>query len=312
MTGYWYPTDQRWFDYLASKGDWPEVNYWQPNGWSAIGNRERGTPFFFKLKAPSNHVGGFGFFDRHPKASAQSAWGAFADANGAPDFETMLRRIEGYRGVKIHDPFGPYEIGCIMIQAPIFFPRELWIPVPKTWKTIGPVKGSQVDLETPENRQLWRQCLSQAHRLDAYQVRSRVSIAADQELSTKVFIPRRGQGPFRMALLDAYGQACAVTGEHSEPVLDAAHIRPYADDRTYEVSNGLLLRADIHRLFEQGFVGITPDFHFVVSSELKARWDNGHTYYELGDRVGKIRLPRNRADWPDTGLLEEHYRGFRR
>lgn len=68
--------------------------------------------------------------------------------------------------------------------------------------------------------------------------------------------------------LGAYGGACVVTGEHSLPVLEAAHIRPYGAEGTHDVPNGLLLRADIHRLFDAGYVTVTPDHQFVVSRRL--------------------------------------------
>jgi putative restriction endonuclease len=68
--------------------------------------------------------------------------------------------------------------------------------------------------------------------------------------------PRIGQGVFRIAVTDAYGRACAVTGEHSLPALEAAHIRPYAAEGLHDVANGLLLRSDLHRLFDKGYVTV--------------------------------------------------------
>ena len=307
MRGYWYPTDQDWFDFLGGNGDWDEVNYWQPNGHSPIGKLERGAPFFFKLKSPHNHVAGFGFFDRHPEASVYAAWDAFNTANGAPDFATMVRRIEHYRGIREHDPGAPYRIGCIMLQEPVFLPKDLWIRAPASWKVQGPAKGSGIDMTTSESRLFWAQCLSSATRLANDRPLRRVPIAADSDVELRRVIPRKGQPLFRFALLDAYEHACAVTNEHSEPVLEAAHIRDYAEDRTYEVPNGLLLRADIHRLFGSGYVTVTPDFKFLVSPQLERMWNNGKMYYELAERVGKIRLPRNPEDWPDRRLLEQHY-----
>ena len=50
----------------------------------------------------------------------------------------------------------------------------------------------------------------------------------------------------------AYSSACAVTREHSLPALEAAHIRPFAEEGTHEVSKGLLLRSEIHRQFDKG------------------------------------------------------------
>ena len=68
----------------------------------------------------------------------------------------------------------------------------------------------------------------------------------------QVVQPRLGQGAFRIAVTSAYG-ACAVSGEHSFPALEAAHVRPYADGGAHALPNGLLLRADVHRLYDAGY-----------------------------------------------------------
>src|SRR5258708_29817376 len=64
--------------------------------------------------------------------------------------------------------------------------------------------------------------------------------------------PRLGQGAFRIVVTDNYQRRCAVTGERTLPALDAAHIRPYAEQGVHEPINGLLLRRDIHSLFDRG------------------------------------------------------------
>ncbi len=120
--------------------------------------------------------------------------------------------------------------------------------------------------------------------------------------------PRLGQGGFRIAVMEAYGRACAVTGEHSLPVLEAAHIRPYADRGEHAVSNGLFLRSDIHRLYDRGYVTVTPDLEFRVSDRLKADFDNGKIYYELTGR--KIHVPEEVWLQPDRESLAWH-REFR-
>jgi putative restriction endonuclease len=116
--------------------------------------------------------------------------------------------------------------------------------------------------------------------------------------------PRLGQGAFRVAVTDAYGRACTVTGEHSLPALEAAHIRPFADDGPHTVSNGLLLRADLHRLFEQGYMTVGPDAKVLVSSRLRADYNNGHTYYPFAGR--EISLPHAMHERPDRELLGWH------
>ncbi len=99
-----------------------------------------------------------------------------------------------------------------------------------------------------------------------------------------------------------------MSGEHSLPVLDVAHIRSYAEGGPHDVRNGLLLRTDIHRLFDRGYVTVTPDFRFEVSRRLREEFENGKTYYELRDRLAKgvIHLPDRAPDRPDPALLRWH------
>lgn len=116
--------------------------------------------------------------------------------------------------------------------------------------------------------------------------------------------PRLGQGTFRIAVTDAYQRACAVTTEHSLPVLDVAHINPFAEHGEHETSNGLLLRTDIHRLFDRGYVTVTNDLRFEVSRALKDDYENGKTYYALHGRP--LALPRLQSDRPSPSALQWH------
>lgn len=102
---------------------------------------------------------------------------------------------------------------------------------------------------------------------------------------------------------DAYGK-CAVTREHSLPALEAAHIVPYAAGGQHEVPNGLLLRADIHRLFDRGYVTATPDYRFRVSPRLEDEFHNGRIYYQLEGT--ELWLPKDEADRPTREHLERH------
>lgn len=112
--------------------------------------------------------------------------------------------------------------------------------------------------------------------------------------------PRLGQGTFRLAVTSAYSRSCTVTGEHSLPALEAAHIRPYSDGGEHEVSNGLPLRSDIHRLFDTGYVGVTPDYKFVVSDRQRDDYANGGSYGPLDGQP--ITPPARREEWPSAAL----------
>ncbi|MGX9120377.1 HNH endonuclease [Mesorhizobium sp. BHbsci] len=116
--------------------------------------------------------------------------------------------------------------------------------------------------------------------------------------------PRLGQGAFRVVVTDAYERRCAVSGERTLPILDAAHIRSYADGGIHEASNGVLLRTDIHKLFDLGYVTIDEKRRFVVSGRLKADFDNGKHYYDLhGDA---LRDPRGPTALPSPAALQWH------
>jgi putative restriction endonuclease len=116
--------------------------------------------------------------------------------------------------------------------------------------------------------------------------------------------PRLGQGVFRLAVTDAYGRACAVTNEHSLPALEAAHIKPYAEGGEHEVRNGLLLRSDLHRLFDRGYVTVTPERRLEVSPLLKEHFSNGKSYYPM--HGGKVLVPKKPERRPDVELLRWH------
>ena len=84
------------------------------------------------------------------------------------------------------------------------------------------------------------------------------SITDARERISQTIIQRRGQKDFRDALIEAYGGRCAITGCEVRDVLEAAHIYPYRGPDTNKVSNGLLLRADLHTLFDCNLIYIDP------------------------------------------------------
>lgn len=102
----------------------------------------------------------------------------------------------------------------------------------------------------------------------------------------RTYRPRLSQGTFRVLVTDSYQRRCAVTGEKALPVLDAAHIRPIAEGGEHRLDNGLLLRTDVHRLYDKGYVTVTSDGRFLVSRRLKTDFDNGEPYMPFHERSG--------------------------
>ena len=105
-------------------------------------------------------------------------------------------------------------------------------------------------------------------------------------------------------VLDAYGRACSVTREHSLPVIEAAHIRSYADGGEHSLANGLSLRSDLHRLFDRGYVTVDEDHRFVVGKRLREDFENGRSYYGLHGST--LHLPTDPSARPSPEALDWH------
>jgi putative restriction endonuclease len=309
VRGFVANTDFEWFTFLRERRP-DEVNFWQPSGGDAFRALQPGEPLFYRLKSPRNAIGGFGVFARHEVVPAWLAWESFGWKNGAPDFDSMCRRIEHYRRGQPQDPNRQYRIGCIMVAQPVFFEDADWVREPAAWPQ-NTVRGKGYALEAGEGRRIWRECLDrvQAGRVplaaeSAQQGLASSSAEAPRYGSPVLVKPRLGQGTFSLAVTQAYGGACAVSGEHSLPVLDAAHIRGFAQGGSHDVSNGLLLRTDIHRLFDRGYVTVTPEHRFLVSKRLEQEWENGRIYY--AHHGEPIAVPGRTVDHPDPALLRWH------
>lgn len=114
-------------------------------------------------------------------------------------------------------------------------------------------------------------------------------------------VVRQGQSRFRAALIDAYGGSCAITGCQVLPLLEAAHITPYLGPHTNDISNGILLRADLHSLWDLGLLALDPTSRVVWVSPSVVRVDADYAAL-LGKRV---REPRVAAARPSTAALEQ-------
>ena len=115
---------------------------------------------------------------------------------------------------------------------------------------------------------------------------------------------RLGQGSFRTLVTETYQKRCAVTRERILPVLQAAHIRPVTQQGAHRVDNGLLLRSDVHTLFDRGYLTVTTDHKLQVSRHLRDDFDNGQYYYDMQD--AEIWTPTRPEDRPNPEFLEWH------
>jgi len=293
---YWVGvTDKAWFERLRAQTP-DEVNFWQPSGKPLANFLEPGVPFLFKLHAPDNYVVGGGFFVRFSALPARLAWEAFREKNGVADYAALRRRIEQYRGATKGDP----EIGCNVLNGPFFFDEKDWIPVPESW-TPNIVRGRTFDTEETHGSRLWN-AVSEHLRAGAVPAtRSEEPARYGADYLTHA---RLGQGAFRVLVTEAYERRCAITGERTLPVLEAAHIKPYSETGPHLISNGLLLRSDLHILFDDGYVTVTEDMRVDVSKRIKEEFENGRDYYKHHGQ--RLLIPQRVEDQPAPDFLRWH------
>jgi putative restriction endonuclease len=294
-------TDNEWFRHLRSLSEVDEVNFWRPSGrrFQAL---QPGEVLLFKLHAPESAIAGGGFFAHSTLLPTSIAWETFGEKNGAASIDEMRARIERYRRVP---PSGEeYEIGCIILEQPFFFEEHDWFPPPPDFASNTQV-GKVYDLRRePHGTKLWEQV---QFRLLAMELEPQFEQPEEERpmFGEPIAVrPRLGQGGFRVLVTDTYERRCAVTGERVLPVLEAAHVKPVAQGGTHRVENGLLLRMDLHKLFDRGYVTVTPDHRLRVSRHLREDFHNGEHYRQLDG--SEIWVPRLRKERPNPAFLEWH------
>jgi putative restriction endonuclease len=308
-------TDHQWFNYLRRLAASPsepldEVNFWQPSPNSQFRAIGPGDLFLFKLHRGSltarrDLIAGGGVLASYSVLPISLAWEAFGPKNGAGSSLEMRRQIAQYRRSQ-DKPFEDFKIGCTILTQPFFFYESEWFPAPEWRQSI--VRGKTYALESEAGRSIW-QHLSRVWQqrkifnLDGEARRIEEERARYGKETT--IRPRLGQGAFKVAVTDAYNRACAITEEHTLPALEAAHIKPYGDSGPHAVYNGLLLRSDVHRLFDRGYITVTPDYRIEVGGRLKEEFKNGRYYYPFhGQKLH--HLPLDPADHPSKELLTWH------
>lgn len=116
----------------------------------------------------------------------------------------------------------------------------------------------------------------------------------------RAIIVRQGQASFRNKLLDVYDKTCAISKVNVESALEAAHIFPYMEKETNVSSNGLLLRSDLHLLFDKKLIRINNEYIVEVDPILV------NSVYGKYDGVS-LQLPKNMNDYPNKKALASHY-----
>ena len=233
------------------------------------------------------------------------AWEAFGNKNGTPDYISFAQAIYKYRKSDRKTEPDPV-IGCIILTTPFFFDRADWIPVPPDWKP-NIVQGKRYSGDSFAGRSLNQQVEERLKRSQYHFSDPNIIYEPDDNRygSGYTAFPRLGQGAFRVMVTEAYHRRCAISGEKTLPVLEAAHIQPFSQQGPHNPNNGLLLRQDIHTLFDRGYLTISEDLHVEVSKRIKEDFGNGREYYSFHGRQ-LLELPDNVQERPSSQFIRWH------
>jgi putative restriction endonuclease len=295
-------TDYDWFRTLK-QANCDEVNFWKPGGQTNFKALDEGDLFLFKLHSPKDFIVGGGFFLKFSILPSSLAWEAFGIGNGARSLFELNSRVYKYRkSNRLSDP--DPQIGCIILSMPFYFDEDDWIPAPENWNR-SIVQGKMYDTLEHYGGRLYQLLQGVLHKQRFCEDIFNEDCVNERYGEEQRIKPRIGQGAFKVLITDAYHRRCAITGEKTLPVLEAAHIKPYSLEGPHDISNGLLLRRDFHTLFDRGYITIDKDLNVEVSRRIKEDFGNGREYYaHHGSKL--IILPERREQLPDPHYLEWH------
>lgn len=302
-------TDYDWFKFLEKIAP-EDINFWQPGGHLRFHVIKPGAPFLFRLKSPINKIAGIGFLSSHSLLPIEFAWEVFEKRNGINSLEDFIIKINYYRGEN-NQIFTNPIIGCIVLTNPIFFRKNEWFNPPPDWSP-NIVQGKTYDTSEKIGKEYWNQIqlLLERHHLFEIMQEEKTQLLLEEPISpqySKEFLTRvrLGQGAFRILITDAYNRRCTISGERTLPVLEAAHIKPFSKSGPYFISNGLLLRSDLHKLFDSGYLTITDKLKVEISKRIKEEFENGREYYKFhGNSI--LTLPNRIFDRPNSEYIEWH------
>lgn len=291
------PTDKDWFKFLRKEGLNSEINFWTPTPWN-ISRLSSGDRLYFILKSPIRKIGGYGEFVEYKNMSVGEAWNKFGLRNGCDSKEELIDRLSKYKTLHSSDERNVVdsEIGCIVLTNSLFYDDDNFLDL----------RNYSIDfsINIVKIKYFWGE---DPLTVDTSLVSNEFKLipsSVQKEKKTRLVTERKGQGGFKGIISEAYSNKCCITNETIPELLEAAHIQPYINEKSNHVKNGLLLRIDLHKLYDNGLIYIDKLFKVHVSPLVK-----GEYYQNLNGAT--IRLPKDKSKYPSIAALEVRKTEFR-
>lgn len=283
-------TDHDWFSHMREKSPGRVVNFWTPTPWRVKGLSE-GSRLYFMLKAPIRRIGGYGTFIRYVEKTAAEAWEIYGRNNGVESQQALVSKVQEF-AEKRSETFTPSTnpvLGCIELSNVVAMDDENFI---------DPADCGHSFPKEVVKLKYFDEADGFAARLgiDSKPVPFEIVEGGGSSHKSSLRKDRKGQSAFRQQVLRNYNYRCSILGECIVELLEAAHIQPYVDERSNHPQNGLCLRVDLHRLFDEGLISITERYTVKVSAKLAS------TFYATLE--GKeISLPSDPSAHPSAEAL---------
>lgn len=295
-------TDFDWYTFQMNQ-NYDEVNFWKP-GTISFKALQLNDLFLFKLKKPYYAIVGGGFFVGYSHLPCDVVWEIFDRKNGAENKEVFYSRILDYKRKNNMD-LNNLNVGCIVLTEPFFFEQKDWIEPMSDWSN-SIVQGKKYDTGVGEGKRVYEQILTRINKGNVIHFDYNNGMAGRMtNYYESVTKHRIGQGAFRVIVTDAYSRECAITGEKALPVLQAAHIKAFSADGPNDLNNGILLRSDIHTLFDRGYITIDTEYRVNIGKRLQEEFGSCEEYYKYHGKSLR-NFPSQRENYPLKEYLQWH------
>ena len=213
--------------------------------------------------------------------------------NGCESKEELRRKITLYleknSKQNLKEEGDDYKIGCIVLSNCEFWENGEYLNI-EDFNLSFPKEV--VKLKYFDEDDLIKNSLSLPEKKD-FELVSAVRERFENVTTTK----RDGQARFKRRMLEIYSNKCCISGEEIPELLDAAHIQPYINNSSNHIQNGLLLRKDLHTLFDNGLLSISQNYTISLSPLIKSK-------YYLDFKEKSLSLPANNRDYPSKQALK--------